>query len=114
MFYKNDYFFGGIAQQKIIVPSDNTEFDDCKKAEDVEAILNKKDDSCKIGVQSGTTAQFYCKGDEDWGFAGYKFDSIGYSTGALAVQNIINGNVKYVIIDEAPAKAISARVNEAN
>ena len=34
------------AQQKIIVPSNNTEFDDCKKAEDVEAILNKKDKTC--------------------------------------------------------------------
>ena len=54
------------ASQKLIVPSDNTEFDECKTADDVNAILNAKDSSSKIGFQTGTTGQFYCEGDDDW------------------------------------------------
>lgn len=100
------------AQQKLIVPSNNTEFDDCKTAADVEAILNKKDDSCKIGVQSGTTAQYYCEGDEGWGFAGFDVTTTGYKNGSLAVQDMLNGNIDYVIIDEAPAERITEAINE--
>lgn len=100
------------AQQKIIVPSNNTEFDDCETAADVEAILNAKDSSCKIGVQSGTTAQYYCEGDEGWGFAGFPVTTTGYKNGSLAVQDMLNGNIDYVIIDSAPAERITEAINE--
>lgn len=99
------------ASQKIIVPSNNTEFDDCKDAAAVEAILNKKDDSCKIGVQDGTTGQLYCKGDEDWGFEGFEVDVKGYKNGSLAVQDMLHGGVDYVVIDSAPAAAITEAIN---
>ena len=100
------------AQQKLIVPSNNTEFDDCKTAADVEAILNKKDDTCKIGVQSGTTAQFYSEGDEGWDFPGFPVTTTGYKNGSLAVQDMVNGNIDYVIIDAAPAERITEAINE--
>lgn len=100
------------AQQKLIVPSNNTEFDDCKKVEDVEAILNKKDKTCKIGVQTGTTGDFYCQGDEGWGFPGFPVTTNGYDSGSLAVQDMLNGNIDYVIIDEAPAERITEAINE--
>ena len=99
------------ASQKIIVPSNNTEFDDCADAAAVEAILNEKDDSCKIGVQDGTTGQLYCVGDEDWGFAGFKVNTKGYKNGSLAVQDMLNGGVDYVVIDSAPAAAITEAIN---
>lgn len=99
------------ASQKIIVPSDNTEFDACKSAADVEAILNAKDSSTKIGVQLGTTGQFYCEGDESWGFSGYKVETVGYKNGSLAVQDLLNGNINYVIIDSAPAACITEAIN---
>lgn len=99
------------ASQKLIVPSDNTEFDDCKTADDVNAILNAKDSSSKIGFQTGTTGQFYCEGDDDWGFAGLKMTSTGYKNGSLAVQDLLNGNLNYVIIDSAPAAAITKSLN---
>jgi len=99
------------ASQKIIVPSDNTEFDDCKDAAAVEAILNAKDDSCKIGVQDGTTGQLYCVGDEDWGFAGFKVTTKGYKNGSLAVVDMLEGGVDYVVIDSAPAAAITEAIN---
>lgn len=100
------------ASQKLIVTSDNTEFDSCKEAADVEAILNAKGSDTKVGVQSGTTGQFYCEGDEDWGFAGYKMETVGYKNGSLAVQDLLNGNINYVIIDSAPAASITAAINE--
>ena len=99
------------ASQKLIVSSDNTEFDECKTADDVNAILNAKDSSSKIGFQTGTTGQFYCEGDDDWGFAGLKMTSTGYKNGSLAVQDLLNGNLNYVIIDSAPAAAITKSLN---
>ena len=72
----------------------------------VEAKLKAMTKDTKVGVQNGTTGMFYCEGDEEWGFAGFPVTTVGYSNGALACQNILNGNVKYVIIDIAPAKAI--------
>lgn len=102
------------ASQMIIVPENDTTFDACKTAADVEAILKGLDKSVSIGVQTATTGQKYCQGDADWGFDGFDFTTVGYNSGALAVQNILNGNVKYVVIDEGPAKAIAEKVNAAN
>lgn len=100
------------ASQKIVVKSDNTEFDNCKDAKAVEAILKGKDKTCKIGVQNGTTGQFYCEGDADWGFDGFAVETKGYKNGSLAIQDMLNGNIDYVIIDSAPAAAISNAINE--
>ena len=99
------------ASQKIIVPSSNTEFDACKTAADVEAILKEKGSDVKVGVQTGTTGQFYCEGDADWGFEGFKMEAVGYKNGSLAVQDLLNGNINYVVIDSAPAASITAAIN---
>lgn len=100
------------AAQKIIVPAENTEFDNCTTAADVEAVLNQKDSSCKVGVQTGTTAQSYIDGDESWGFAGFSIEAVGYKNGSLAVQDLLNGNLSYVIIDSAPASCIVDSINK--
>ncbi|MFR4675122.1 MAG: amino acid ABC transporter substrate-binding protein, partial [[Ruminococcus] torques] len=34
-----------------------------------------------------------------------------YKSGSLAVQDMLNGNIKYVIIDAAPATAITEAIN---
>lgn len=99
------------AAQKLICMSDCTDFDACKSAADVETILNSKDASCKIGVQNGTTGQFYVEGDADWEFDGFAATCVGYKNGSLAVQDLINGNLSYVIIDSAPAACISKSIN---
>lgn len=60
----------------------------------------------KIGAQAGTTGELYLKGDADMSFKGFgnvepkPYDSIG-----LAVQDMINGNINYVVGDIEPAKA---------
>ena len=102
------------AAQKIIVPVDNTEFDACTTADEVVAILAAKDASTVIGVQNGTTGQFYVEGDADWGFDGFAVTCTGYKNGSMAVQDLVNGNIQYVIIDSAPAAAITTAINEMN
>ncbi|MBR3644840.1 MAG: transporter substrate-binding domain-containing protein [Lachnospiraceae bacterium] len=102
------------ASQRLIVMKNNTEFDNCKTTSDVEKILNDKAKDCKVGVQNGTTGQLYCEGDEEWEFKGFGFTTKGYANGALAVQDMINGNINYVIIDSAPAKAITGKMNKMN
>ena len=104
------------AAQRLVVLADDTTFDACTDAASVEAILNtytlEDETVTKIGVQNGTTGQFYVQGDEDWGFAGFGVECVGYKNGSLAVQDMINGNIKYVIIDSAPAKCITDAFNE--
>ncbi|NLK68055.1 MAG: transporter substrate-binding domain-containing protein [Clostridiaceae bacterium] len=102
------------AAQKLIVKESDKTFDDCKTVADVEAVLSGLSSNTKIGVQNGTTGKFYVEGDEDWGFSGYDVECIGYKSGSLAVQDMINGNIDYVIIDEAPAKCIVDAINELN
>lgn len=102
------------ASQKIIVKGDDTTFDNCKTVEDVEKILNSLDNTTKIGVQNGTTGQYYLEGDKSWGFDGFKIDCVGYDNGSLAMQDMINGNIKYVVLDEAPANCIAQALNEMN
>ena len=99
------------ASQKLIVAADDTTFDDCKTAEDVEAILKTFDSKTKVGVQNGTTGQFYVQGSEDLGFEGFDMTLTGYKNGSLAVQDLLNGNLDYVIIDAAPAASITAAIN---
>lgn len=100
------------ASQRIIVKSDDKKFDDCKTADDVVAVLNSFDSKVKIGVQNGTTGKLYVEGDEEWEFPGYKVTCKGYKNGSLAVQDMINGNIDYVIIDSAPAACIVEALNE--
>ncbi len=100
-----------VASQKLICLESCTEFDNCKSAADVEAILKAKDNTTKLGVQTGTTGQFYCEGDADWGFDGFAATASGYKNGSLAVQDLINGNINYVIIDSAPAACITKKIN---
>ena len=50
-------------------------------------------------------------GSDDWDFPGLPAECVTYKSGSLAVQDMLNGNIKYVIIDAAPAAAITASIN---
>ncbi len=109
--FSNPYYN---ASQKIIVREGDKTFDDCETADQVEAILSSLTKSFKIGVQAGTTGQFFVEGDEDWEFDGFDVTCVGYNSGSLAVQDLLNGNIHYVVIDEAPAAFIVTSMNETN
>lgn len=65
----------------------------------------------QIGVQSGTTGQYFVDGDADWDFAGIEgYVSKGYQNGGLAITDMKAGVVSYVIIDEQPAKQLATSI----
>lgn len=102
------------ASQKLIVKGDDTTFDDCTTADQVVAKLQSMDSSVKIGFQNGTTGQSYVESTgEDFKSNAFKVTPVGYQNGALAVQDMVNGNLNYVIIDAAPAQSIADSVNAA-
>ena len=110
--FSNSYYS---ANQNLVVPADCTEFDECKTAEDVVKILNGKTKDCKIGCQRGTTGAIYIDGDSDdpdgYGFAGLPATKMEFDYAALAFTAMINGEVDYVIVDDAPANAIAKAIN---
>ncbi len=57
--------------QVLIVKADDTTFDGCKTAEDIEAILKAQNKTFVIGAQSGTTGYMYANGDQDFGYEGF-------------------------------------------
>ncbi len=100
------------ASQQIIVKADDTRFDACTDLASVEAILAELPEGTKIGAQAGTTGQSYIEGNDDLEFAGIKnAECVSYDSGALAAQDLLNGNIDFVIIDAAPAAAIVASIN---
>ena len=78
---------------------------------DVEEVLASLSGK-KIGYQNGTTGGMYIEGDEDWGFNGFSnVEGVGYNTAQLAAQDIVNGNIYAVVVDDAPAAAIVSAMN---
>ena len=100
------------ASQKIVVKGDDTTFDECKTADDVLKKLQSFDASVKIGYQNGTTGGMYTNNESDYASNNLKVTGKGYKNGSLAVQDLINGNINYVIIDSAPADSIVKAINE--
>ena len=80
--FTNSYATG---VQVIIVKEDS----EIASADDLEDKL--------IGVQEGTTGYTFCS--EDFG----EENVLAYTNGATAVQNLINGSVDCVVIDQQPA-----------
>lgn len=100
----SDTYFS--AAQMVIARADDTRF---ASISDKAALLEKLRaiPQLKIGVQIGTTGEFYARGDADWGFEGFKNAEVkSFSNGGLAVAAMNNHQVDIVIIDEMPARAI--------
>lgn len=99
------------ASQKLIVPADDTTFDNCTTADEVLEILRGFDSSVRIGYQTGTTGQKYVQSTDDYEYTALHVTPVDNQSGALAVQAMVNGNLDYVVIDAAPAQAIADSVN---
>lgn len=99
------------AQVITVLESDKT-FDNCTTAAEVEAILATKGKSYKIGTQNGTTGYMYSKGDEGFGYPGFKnLTTNGYTTGALAMKDLSNEKIDAVILDLQPSLLIAESIN---
>lgn len=90
--------------QKIIIKKGDTTFANCttkQQIDDVLASLSGK----KAGYQNGTQGGYYLEGFEN-------ITPSGFKTAALAAQALKNGSIDFVIVDEAPAKAIVEKANK--
>lgn len=98
------------ASQKLIVLNSNTDFDGLTTVSEVETAL-KALTGKKIGYQTGTTGGMYVNGDEDFGFDGFSnITGTGYDTAVLAVNDMLNGNLYAVVVDEGPANTIASAI----
>ena len=101
------------SQVVIALESDNT-FADCKTGDDVAKILRDLDANTKIGCQKGTTGELYINGDDSeggYGFVKLTAEASSFDYVALAITAMQQGQVKYVIADNGPAKAIASKIN---
>ena len=99
------------SSQTLIVRADDSTFDSCKTRKDVEEILSSLGSDVIAGYQSDSTGGAYLKGDNAMGYAGFNVTARGYSSAILAAQALVDKEIDFVIIDDAPAKII---VNDMN
>lgn len=60
-----------------------------------------------VGVQGGSTSNFYMAGDEGWGFEGFQnIDVKKFNNAGLAVKDMLNGNTDAVVVDMGPAQQL--------
>jgi len=108
----SDPYFG--ATQVLVVKADDTTFDGLTTAADVEAKLKTLTaDAAKCGGQAGTTSQFYVSGNADMemeGFANLTFSP--YSSAALAIQDMLNDKISFVVVDKTTATALVNSFNK--
>ena len=98
--------------QVISVLASDTTFDACTTAAEVEAILSAKGKDYKIGTQKATTGYMYSNGDADFEYDGFtNLTTLAYTTGALAMKDLQNGNVNAVILDLQPSLMIANSMN---
>ena len=103
--FSNSYY---TANQVVIVKEDSVYSSLTSEKEILDALSN---DNAKIGCQRGTTGQYYIEGSSDWDFTGIANASCKtYDNGALAVTDLVKGNLDAVIIDEAPAKLYCQKI----
>ena len=112
--FSKPYYTG--AYQVLVVMEDDTTFDNCKTAEDVDAILKAMANGTKVGSQTGSTGFKFIAGDKDESgfseFKGYSNLTVkGYTTHADAARDMVNGAVKFCVVDNLVASSIVAQIN---
>ena len=98
------------ASQVVIVKKGST-YSSLTTVESIEVALNVS--GIKIGCQSGTTGESYIKGSEEMGFTGLTNATCqSYASPYLACQDLTNGKINAIIIDNEPAKLYLKQYSE--
>ncbi len=98
--------------QVLVTPIENTEFDECTEAKEVEDVLRRKDGGTTIGVENLTTSQLYCKGED--GFEGFPVSIRGYRDVESAIVSMLDGECQFVIGDRSTVERVVKKVNGGN
>lgn len=99
------------SSQKLVVDGKNTDFDNCKTAEDVKKVLKSLSGET-IGYQIGTTGNLYVVGDstpENPGFVNIK--PRGFKTPDESIKELLNGSIYATILDDEPAQKLVSDIN---
>lgn len=67
--FSDPYYHAG---QIIVTTNKNTAFDNAKTAEDIEEVMNAAGDNLRVGVENMTIGQYYCEGNAEYGFKGFR------------------------------------------
>lgn len=107
--FSNAYY--NTTQYIAYVEGDET-FASCTTKEQIDDAIKALANGTKAGAATGQTGEAYLRGSEDFEFEGFSNLSIkSYDTLALAVMDLANGNVKFVIGDADPIKACVKSIN---
>ncbi len=99
------------SSQKLVVDGKNTDFDNCKTAEDVNKVLNRLSNET-IGYQIGTTGNLFIVGDgtdQNKGFVNIK--PKGFKTPNESIEELLEGKIYAAILDDEPANTIVSEIN---
>lgn len=107
--FSNGYY---TTSQYLAVTESDTRFDNCKTEADVVAVINGLG-SVSAGAATGQTGYFYIVGSTDFEFDGFKDVKVqDFESVALAVQNLSNGRVEFVVADGDTLRSAVNAVNE--
>lgn len=99
------------ASQKLIIRNDEEAFKKCKTADDVLEVLRSMTMSTTIGYLNGTTGGMYVNNEGDYKGNKLKVTGAGYQTGALAVEDLMKGRIRGVVLDGGPAESLVREFN---
>ena len=106
--FSDAYYY--TAQRVAVLESDTT-FDDCK-TEDEFCEKVKSLGKVDAGAATGQTGYWYIAGSEDFGYEGFsEVNARPYDTIALAVKDLSNGTVKFVVGDSDPLRIAVEETN---
>lgn len=89
-----------LTTQRIAVHEGETAFDSCATEADVRAVIEGMG-KVNAGAATGQTGYFYITGSTDFDFPGFpKVNAKSYSTIGLAVKDLSNGKLKFVVGDK--------------
>jgi len=99
------------ASQRIITKASDTTFDSVKKGGDAIKLLSSLDKDVTIGCAEGTTGEAFIKGSEDLGFSGIPCTCKSYPDVSAALDEMLKGNLAFVIVDAACAQNMAKKLN---
>lgn len=99
--------------QTLVLKADDQTFADCTTKEQVEAkFATLTGNAAKCGGQTATTSMFYIQGSAEFEYSGFENLTFGkYASAAEAVQDMLNGNIAFVVVDKATANSLVASFN---